>query len=50
MTAGLQTRLMAADRHAHTGMPGPEEQRPGARTYNLEGPKPGEPPLERDAG
>ena len=38
MTACLRTGRIAAERHAHTGMPGPEEQRPGARSYSLEGP------------
>ena len=38
MTACLRTRRIAAERHAQTGMPGPKKQRPGARSYSLEGP------------
>ena len=39
---------IAGERHAHRGMPGREEHRPGARSYSLEGPGPAELPLERD--
>ena len=49
MTTCLRTRRIAAERHApQTGRPGPEEQRPGARSYSLEGPA-NRAPLERDA-